>query len=126
MSMILFLLTLPSSDHTRCLLKGKVTDELGAAISQAQVTVHWDPSGSQVGLTTNVGIREDLILQTDKLGVFKAELPPGFYDLFVSSGAFSPECKKVRLKENAPLSMDFSLRVNPLVAKELGHEVYTK
>ena len=87
---ILFFLALPSSDHPKSLLNGEITDELGAAVSQSRVIVHWDSSGSQAGLKSNVGISEDLILLTDEAGKFSTELPSGFYDLFVSSAAFSP------------------------------------
>ncbi|PYT53747.1 MAG: 50S ribosomal protein L34 [Acidobacteria bacterium] len=57
---ILFFLALPSSDHPKSLLNGEITDELGAAVSQSRVIVHWDSSGSQAGLKSNVGISEDL------------------------------------------------------------------
>ena len=121
---ILFFLALPSSDHPKSLLKGEITDELGAAVSQSRVIVHWDSSGSQAGLKSNVGISEDLILQTDEAGKFSTELPSGFYDLFVSSAAFSPACQKIRLKQESPLSVKFKLKANPLVTKELGHQIY--
>ncbi len=69
---------------------GTVTDSAGASISGAMVLVHWDPAGSRVGLTTNIGIKDDLIIKTDEKGTFAAELPSGFYDVFFSAMAFTP------------------------------------
>jgi len=121
---VFFFFTLPLSSQQKSLLNGEITDELGAAVSRARVIVHWDSSGSQAGLKSNVGISEDLILQTDEAGKFSTELPTGFYDLFVSSAAFTPACQKIRLKQQAALSVKFKLKANPLVTKELGHQIY--
>jgi hypothetical protein len=79
-------------------LTGTVRDSAGGVISGAHIFIHWDPSGSTVGLTTNVGIKQDLTITTDANGSFSAELPPGFYDVLVSATAFSPDCRKIRLK----------------------------
>jgi hypothetical protein len=49
-------------------LKGTVTDSAGAPIPGAYIVVHWDSSGSGVGLVTNVGLKQDLILKTDRKG----------------------------------------------------------
>jgi len=121
---VFFFFTLPLSSQQKSLLNGEITDELGAAVSQSRVIVHWDSSGSQAGLKSSVGISEDLILLTDEAGKFSTELPSGFYDLFVSSAAFSPACQKIRLKQESPLSVKFKLKANPLVTKELGHQIY--
>ena len=48
------------------LLQGAVADADGA--QNAQLVVHWDPSGAKTGLTTNVGIPEDRFLKTDTHG----------------------------------------------------------
>jgi hypothetical protein len=85
--------------------------------------VHWDSSGSQVGLNSNFGIEEDLTLRTDQSGEFETDLPAGFYDLFVSGTAFSPGCRKVRLTVGVHPSVDFKLKADPLVSRELGHEI---
>src|SRR5215475_8798307 len=77
--------------------KGTVTDSSGAAISGAMVLVHWDSAGSTVGLTTNIGIKKDLIIKTDEKGSFTADLPWGFYDVFFSAMAFTPTCRKIRV-----------------------------
>src|SRR5260370_36730784 len=120
----LFFLSSHFTDPPRSRLKGKVTDSQGAVIASARVLVHWDPSGSQVGLNSNVGIKEDLTLTTGDLGEFETDLPPGFYDLFVSAAAFSPVCQKIRLTASVHPPVDFKLKADPIVGKELGHEVY--
>jgi hypothetical protein len=99
--------------------KGTVTDENGGAISGAMILIHWDPAGSAVGLESNVGIKKDLVLTTDEKGRFTAELPSGFYDLFVSATAFTPACRKIRLKGVATTEPGFRLKIDPKVMSEI-------
>jgi len=99
---------------------GAVTDENGGAISGAMILLHWDSAGSTVGLDSNVGIKKDLVLTTDEKGGFAAELPPGFYDLFVSAMAFTPTCRKIRLIGIATAEPTFRLKADPKVSRELG------
>lgn len=101
-------------------LQGTVTDSEGAAVGRAYVRIHWDASGATVGLIDNVGIKHDLVLLTDERGRFIINIPPGFYDLFVSAEGFSPECRKVRLRTTLTGSYKISLRADPLIIKELG------
>lgn len=100
-------------------ISGAVTDSEGAVIAKAVVIVHWDPSGSQVGLTDNIGIEEDLRATTNSDGEVTIDVPPGFYDVFVSSMSFSPRCLKVRVKANRPGEFKVRLPVDPVVSKEL-------
>ena len=122
----LLFLSSPLADSRKSHLKGKVTDEEGAVIPSARVLVHWDPSGSAVGLDSNIGIKEDVALTTGQTGEFETDLPPGFYDLFVSATAFSPVCRKLRLTDIAHPPVDFKMKADPLVMKEFGHEVYVE
>ncbi len=103
--------------------KGDVVDSSGSAIGGAMVMIHWDSAGSTVGLTDNVGIRSDLFTKTDDSGRFAVELPPGFYDVFVSAVAFTPTCQKVRVRATPPKTATFRLNVDPLVGNELGTKV---
>jgi hypothetical protein len=100
-----------------------LTDECGAAISGAMLLFHCDPAGSEVGLKSNVGIKKDLVLTTDQKGNFVAELPPGFYDLFVSAMGFTPSCRKIRMNDTATSEARFELKADPLVGKELGSRI---
>ncbi len=79
-------------------LSGTVRDSEGAVITKAHVVIHWDPAGA-VHLGDNVGIKEDITVSTDSDGKFSLDLPPGFYDAFVTAPAFTPHCEKIRLKE---------------------------
>jgi hypothetical protein len=112
------------ADQSKIALTGQVLDSEGAAIPGATVIIHWDPSGSAVGLHTNVGIKEDVRLQTGKHGDFSVQLPPGFYDIFVSAMAFSPACRKIRLKDEKVSKFQVELRVDPLVTDELGTQIF--
>ena len=104
----------------KVLLQGVVTDSAGNLLTDAQLVVQWDPSGSKSGLTTNVGIPEDRFLKTDTHGTFYAESPPGFYDVLVTAPGFSPDCRKIRLKPDQNATFNSKLQKDPLVSKELG------
>ena len=101
-------------------ISGQVQDSEGAAIAKARILVHWDPSGSTVGLRDNIGVPQDVAATSDKSGHFSVRVPPGFYDLFVTAQAFTPVAAKVRVKSNAPATFDVRLRADPEVSKELA------
>ena len=103
-------------------IQGYVTDPDGAAVINARILVHWDSSGSSVGLTDNVGISQDATTSTDNRGHFSIAVPPGFYDLFVTKTAFTPVAAKIRVKSDSPTVYKTMLRVDPQVTKELGDE----
>jgi hypothetical protein len=117
------LLTPVASSQDR--LRGVVTDSEGAIISGAHIVIHWDASGSKVGLTTNIGIAEDRTLISDAKGLFSADLPPGFYDVFVSATAFSPDCRKIRITKDNTGVYNPRLKVSALVIKEFGDKFYS-
>ena len=100
-------------------ISGQITDSEGAALRNARVLVHWDSSGSAVGLRDNMGIRQDVAVVTDANGHYSADVPPGFYDVFVSATAFTPTAAKVRVKEGHATTLRRKLKVDPLVSKEL-------
>jgi hypothetical protein len=73
-------------------------------------------------VSTNVGFERELVVKSDIRGHFGAELPPGFYDVFVSATAFSPGCRKVRIRQ-ADQSIQFRLKADPLVVAELAEPI---
>src|SRR5437764_277128 len=85
------------SAEPQSVITGQVTDSEGAVIAKARVLVHWDPSGSTVGLTDNIGITQDISVVTDNGGNYLPSVPAGFYDVFVSAMAFTPTAAKVRV-----------------------------
>ncbi len=99
---------------------GQVTDSEGAAIARARVLFHWDPSGSKVGLSDNIGIQQDVTVTTDADGKYSLDIPSGFYDVYVSAMAFTPTAAKLRVKQGRRSTYNVSLRVDPLVSKELA------
>ena len=106
----------------KVLLQGAVADSAGTPLTDAQLVLHWDPSGAKSGLKTNVGIPEDRFLKTDTHGNFYAEIPPGFYDILVTAPGFSPTCSKIRLKPEENSTFNSKLQSDPLVAKELANQ----
>jgi Carboxypeptidase regulatory-like domain len=105
-------------------LSGRVTDSHGVKISGANLIVRWDPSGSDTGLDSNVGLHENLNVRVDETGVYSVEIPPGFYDVFVSSPSFEPFCRKVRLRPGESQTLNPKLAVSLLVSKELGDKPF--
>lgn len=99
-------------------LSGVVRDSEGAVIAKAHVVIHWDSSGSNY-LKDNIGINEDITATTDSNGEFSADLPAGFYDVFVSAISFSAHCDKIRLKDNQSKKYEAKLKVSPVTSKEL-------
>lgn len=118
--MVLVFLTISDFATAQGTLKGTVTDSEGAVIRGARVLVHWDSSGSDVGLKSNVGLKTDVTVHTDDRGEFTTSLPPGFYDVFVSANAFSPTCLKARIIAGKLSIQKLKLQASPLVTKELG------
>jgi hypothetical protein len=105
-------------------ITGQITDSEGAVIANARVFVHWDSSGSTVGVRDNIGTKQDVIAVTDTNGQYLANIPAGFYDVFVSAMAFTPTAAKVRVKQGQRTTFSTKLRADPLVVKELGHHIY--
>jgi Carboxypeptidase regulatory-like domain len=113
---LLLLLAIPSARAAT--LSGTVRDSEGAVIANAHVVVHWDSSGSNY-LKDNLGIKQDIAATTDSSGHFSLELPPGFYDVFVTAMAFTPYCDKVRLRDKEARIYDVKLKFSPVISKEL-------
>jgi len=111
---LLFLARLSADPQSA--LTGQVTDSEGAVIANARVLLHWDSSGSAVG---HLGFKQDAIVVTDASGHYSANVPAGFYDVFVSAPAFTPIAAKVIVKEQKAM-FDAKLYVDPLVSKEIG------
>jgi Carboxypeptidase regulatory-like domain len=112
------LLLLAAISTRAATLSGTVRDSEGAVIANAHVVVHWDPSGSNY-LKDNLGIKQDVAATTDSSGHFSVELPPGFYDVFVTAMAFTPHCDKVRVKDKEPRTYELKLKISPVTSKEL-------
>ena len=112
-----------ASEASGVQLSGFITDSHGVALSsgfQPRVLIHWDASGTNIGLQTNIGIATDMSVQPDTQGRFQVQIPPGFYDIFVSAFAFSPKCAKVRVKPGESTTFNAKLQVDGLVTKELA------
>ena len=118
--MVLLCLPIAAAER-QSTISGQIVDSEGASIPNARVIIHWDPSGSTVGLRDNIGIRQDLILTSDEAGKYSAIVPAGFYDVFVSAMAFTPTAAKVRVKQEQAAIYNSKLRADPLVSRELAH-----
>jgi len=104
-------------------LKGVVKDSSNTPIPSAMVLIHWDSAGSTVGVRSNIGTKADLTLRTKDDGTFSVDLPPGFYDVFAASPAFTPSCHKVRLHPSDAVEIMFSMNAEPLYTAEMGNRI---
>jgi hypothetical protein len=120
-AMLLLCVSFMAAAQRQSVITGEIVDSEGAAVAKARVLVHWDPAGSAVGLSDNIGIQQDVIVTTDTAGRYSAGVPAGFYDVFVSAIAFTPTAAKVRVKKEQLLTYNSTLRPDPLVSRELAH-----
>jgi hypothetical protein len=102
-------------------VSGMVNDPAGAAIANAQVTIHWERNISNLHLKTP---DHDFSLDTDARGVFSTHMPPGFYDLFIASSGFSPACRQIRLSSGHGGPYKFKLAVSRLMTGEFGDRFF--
>ncbi len=119
LGLLICFLAPPAAGET---LRGIVSDIAGAPIAGALVFVRWDQSGSTRGIG-NVGIKQDLMMKTGERGAFTTQLAPGFYDVFVSSPAFSPACRKIRIGKGAVVNVEERLPVSIIVMNELAYKI---
>ena len=101
-TLLMLCVSLVAASQTKSGIDGEIADSEGAVIANARVLLHWDSAGSTVGLSDNIGIPHDVIVMTDHNGRYLAEVPAGFYDVFVSAMAFTPTAAKVRVKKGSP------------------------
>src|SRR5215216_5276185 len=81
-------------------IQGVVTDQQGAAIPEAVVSVTNDEtSASRKAITTAVG------------SYSFAQLPPGAYTVAVQAPGFRTQNQKLRLQVNTPAALDIRLEI---------------
>ena len=102
------------AQHTYSVL---VMDKMGAAISEARITVHRDSQ-----LFNSLGPFEQ-ILSTSRNGEAKIDLQDAFYDVCVMSDAFAPQCRKIRVA-GKDIHQEFRLEDSREVTKEIADPVY--
>jgi hypothetical protein len=127
-----FLVLLASATHVgtatpKTGLYGTVSDIHGVAVPKAlkpRIVIRWDESGTNIGLKSNVGIPTDAFVETDSTGRFQADVPPGFYDVFVSAFGFAPACRKVRIRPGQVLAFNPKLDISLTVQKELADKPF--
>lgn len=90
-------------------LKGVVTDDTGAPLDGVLIrTEYW---GVAQGHTV---LKEDKSSYNDLEGRFSFTLAPGTYDIFVSSFAFSPVAKKVKVEAGKETQYNPELSIDPM------------
>jgi hypothetical protein len=99
------LVTADTSAQSQSGIKGRVTDKSEhAPIRNVFVLVH-----------SNKG---DVRVHTDGAGTYAVQLPPGVFDVFLSTDGFSPACRKVEIQPNEMTSFDALLEANTLGMQE--------
>jgi hypothetical protein len=92
-------------------------------IPGALVFIHWDSAGSTVGVKDNTEVKTDLAIRTKDDGTFSVDVPSGFYDVFAASPAFTPVCRKVRIKPGVAGQLTFRMNPDLLYTAEMGNRV---
>ena len=92
----------------------RVTDQLGAVVGKAFVLLHADALERENPKPFSMEVR------TTSEGEAKAELPSGFYDLFIASTGFAPHCEKLRVRDGKPITVKVVLKVDELMSNEYG------
>jgi hypothetical protein len=98
----------PTSDG---ILAGAVADPSGGAIPSAHGIIRWDAVSSNVKLKSTAGVNHDINFRTDERGGYSVNLPPGVYDVFISSDGFQPACQKVLVSAGKQVRFDPVLKV---------------
>lgn len=80
-------------------------------------------AGSTAGLKDNVGLKADLTVHVTEDGTFRVDLPPGFYDVFAATPAFTPVCRKIRIKPGKSVDIVLRMDADPLYTAEVGNRV---
>jgi len=96
-----------------------VSDEVGAVIPKALVTIRGETTPEQNAKPSLLELR------TDSEGQARAGLPAGFYDVFVALSGFAPRARKVRVSEGQSAALSFALELDERWAKEHGEEFPT-
>jgi hypothetical protein len=104
-------------------LKGAVKDSSDTPIAGALLFIHWDAAGSTVDMKDNIGIKAELRMRTKDDGIFTVEVPPAFYDVFAASPAFTPACRKARIKSGGSVEIIFAMKADPLYTAEMGSRI---
>jgi hypothetical protein len=94
----------------------RVVDPLGAVIAKAFVLLHSD------ALERENPKPFSLELRTGSEGEAKGELPSGFYDLFIASTGFIPQCQKLRVRDGKPVTLRIVLKLDKLECSEYCDE----
>ncbi|HVP42821.1 MAG TPA: carboxypeptidase-like regulatory domain-containing protein [Terriglobales bacterium] len=110
---LLVVLTAVASTSGNGVLSGQVASVVdGSPVARAWVLIH--PSGGGI---------EDVRITVERDGKFSAELPPGFYDVFVTAVGFAPTCSKVRLRAGQTTTYNPRIGVSKLESSQIASRV---
>jgi protocatechuate 3,4-dioxygenase beta subunit len=91
-------------------LRGSISDSNGAAVSNAYVVIHADATGRET-----MPAASELMLRSDADGHFSTDLEHGFYDVCVMANAFTPDCRKLRIRSGRITEHRIRLKVDAAV-----------
>ena len=104
-------------------IKGTIADPMGVPIPRALIVVRRDTAGHMERAHELDPLKLEALVRTDFAGAFDIELVPGFYDVFVSSPAFDPQCKKVRVFREKSVEFSPRLALSGAVTDEIGFKI---
>ena len=98
----------------------EVASEMQARLPGAFVVIHWEGvDTSQV--TKNIGIRQDIVGRANREGQFVAQLPEGFYDVFVAWSFTAPLAMKIHVAPGKPTLHRAVMHLEPLFVPIFSH-----
>jgi hypothetical protein len=79
----------------------------GPILGANVIVAHWTNPGMHPTLV------QDKILTTNQMGICVADLPPGYYDIFVASSELAPAAFRSEIKLASTTSLTANLRSTP-------------
>lgn len=84
--------------------------------------VEQSPLGNVFILAHSSLSNTDVHVRSNAKGAYSIELPPGVYDLFFATEAYSPICRKIEVQPNETVNFNVTLDVNTLGMEISGHQ----
>jgi Carboxypeptidase regulatory-like domain len=100
----------PAKPSPQYRITGKVSDENGAVLPNAMVTIqHWEylPNGKSL-------LRQDCRVEADRSGKFSCPTTAGIYEIFASFPGVHPYANRLKVEKAAPAQIDITLKADRL------------
>ena len=109
---VLLFISVMSNASDIASVKGQITDPAGAVLQHAMIRIEsWEVDK----VTGHDRVKAEFVVYSGANGRFLQELSPGLYDVFVSSPAFTPVAKKIKIESGRETLLNVEMKFDPLV-----------